>query len=61
MNGIKFKRIKTAYTSQDCWECGGRGSREGRSITCTNIKHHASEMAIHTHSDLNTARVIALS
>lgn len=61
LRGIEFRRLRAAYTSQDCWECGTRGTRVGRSFMCSNIKHHASGKALHVYSDLNAARVIALS
>ena len=59
--GIRFRRVRAEYTSQTCWECHARGSRVGRSFSCTNAKQHASGKPIRLHADLNAARVIALS
>ncbi len=61
LNGITFRRISAAYTSHDCWSCRMRGMRNGRSFMCMNSKYHASGKAIRVHSDLNAARVIAIS
>jgi IS605 OrfB family transposase len=61
LKGIAFRRVRADYTSQDCWECHARGTREGRSFTCSNAKHHKSGKLVQIHSDLNAARVIALS
>ena len=61
LKGITFRRVRADYTSQNCWECGARGFRDGRSFMCTNARYHASGKHIQIHADLNAARVIALS
>ena len=61
LRGIEFRTVKAAYTSQDCWECGHRGSLLGKTFICSNSKEHASGKPIHIQSDLNAARNIALA
>jgi hypothetical protein len=61
LRSIEFRTVKAAYTSQDCWECGHRGSLSGKTFTCPNIKEHTSGKPIQLQSDLNAARNIALA
>lgn len=61
LRGFEVRRIDARYTSQTCWQCHKRGSREGRSFLCKNTAHHVSGKEVRVHADLNAARVIALS
>ncbi|TXT55085.1 MAG: hypothetical protein BAJALOKI2v1_690022 [Promethearchaeota archaeon] len=60
INGIKFKKVRASYTSQDCCKCGARGTRDEKTFTCKNSSHiHSTPFQI--DADLNAARVIAQS
>lgn len=61
LRGIEFRTVKAAYTSQDCRECGHRGTLSGKTFICSNSKEHASGKPIHIQSDMNAARNIALA
>ncbi|MGV9170972.1 MAG: zinc ribbon domain-containing protein [Promethearchaeia archaeon] len=58
---ISFRTVNAAYTSQNCWECGQRGTLTGKSFTCRNVHGHTSKCPVYLQSDLNAARNIALA
>jgi hypothetical protein len=60
INKFRFKKVRAAYTSQDCCKCGTRGKRDGKIFICKqSSKFH--KMPFQIDADLNAARVIAQS